>query len=496
MPSVMISVFEKSQGSLTLHAIHEFGRAMASRDVTPWLPAIATGIGSMRQLTSRLGAIKLFQNEFETAMDLQKEPAKPKEKKEQDTEDLKRCLAESLAKTPSGGLLQVIDGDDRLLIETARSRGERFVSDVVLPLCKLVIRNTDFIANICTRLSEEASQQWLSAATVRSCTGDIVDVLAREISDRCALQAATESKTACFQPTQQSAYSMSMLSISTDVYHTHHTRLSWRATSTLLCLCEKLELYDPVSKLLRPIIDIARSAGVGDHTEFLIPLLQTLSCDLAQSQYSLKHYQSLFQEVLLSYIKNYVGRKPTPPKDWRREKTKDRSCGSLSYSASTRNNGICNDCSALNDFLAAPDRSEWRLKAGESRRKHIDRQQYGLDFKTSLDKSERPFTLIISKTDESYRSTLNTWHGKRRSLISAFDYIGPEKLKIMLADRSDALMELYSDVTSENDIAPARQALGSLGEPQQNKKRGRESPEDVLPAKRAKQAQIIDLSEA
>ncbi len=81
-------------------------------------------------------------------------------------------------------------------------------------------------------------------------------------------------------------------------------------------------------------------------------------------------------------------------------------------------------------------------------------------------------------------------------MVSAFDAIGLEKLKIMLADRFDALMELYSDVTAEKDIAPARRALGSLGEPEQNKKRGREEAEDALPAKRARQVQIIDLSEA
>ncbi len=437
--------------------------------------------------------MKLFQKEYETAIDLQREPAKPEEKKEQDTEDLKRCLAESLALGPSKGWLQITDGDDGLLIQTARSRGESFMSDVMLPLCKLVIRNTDFVANICTALSEEASQQWLSAATVRSFTGEIVDFLACEISDHCALRAANESKTACFQPTQDSAYSMSRPSISTNSYH---QRLSRRAITSLLCLCEKLELYDPVSKLLQPIIEIAHSAGVGDHTEILIPLLQSLSRDLVESRHSLKYYQSLFQEVLLSYVKDYVGLKPTPPKDWSRQKTKDTCYGSLSHSTFGRNNGICDDCSALNDFLAAPDRSEWRLKAAEPRRKHIDNYHYGLDFKTSLDKSEKPYTLIVSKTDESYRSTLNSWHGKRRSLISVFDYIGPEKLKLMLADHFDALMELYADVTSEKDIAPARQALGSLGEPQQNKKRGRESPEDVLPTKRAKQTQIIDLSEA
>ena len=433
--------------------------------------------------------MKLFQKEYETAIDLQREPAKPEEKKEQDTEDLKRCLAESLAIEPSRGLLQITNGDDGLLIQTARSRGERSMSDFLLPLCKLVIRITDFVANICTALSKEASQQWLSAAIVRSFTGDIVNYLAREISDHCALQVVNESKTACFQPTQESAYSMSW---SLDTYH---RRLSWRAISTLLCLCEKLELYDPVSRLLQPIIEIARSAGVGDHTEFLIPLLQHLSRDLAESRQSLKHYQSLFQEVLLSYIKDHVGPKPTPPKDWSRQKTKDACYGSLSHSTFSRNTRICYDCSALNDFLAAPDRSEWRLKAGERRRKHIDRHHYGPDVKISLDKSEKPFTLIISKTDESYRRALNLWHGKRQSLISVFDYIGPEKLNLMLADHSDALMELYSDVTSEKDIAPARQALESLGEPQQNKKRGRESPEDVLPAKRVKQAQIIDLSE-
>lgn len=434
-----------------------------------------------------------FQNEYETAKDLQKKPANPTEQKEQDTEDLKWCLAESLAKRPSGGLLQIADGDETLLIQTARSRGEIFVSHVMLPLCKLVIRNTDFIANICTTLSEEVSQQWLSAPVVQSFTSDIVDFLAREISDRCTLQAANESKTACFQPTQDSAYSMSILSMSTNIYH---KRMSWRALSALLCLCEKLELYDSVPKLLQPIIKIARSAGVGDHTEFLIPLLESLSHDLAESEHSLQEYQSLFQEVLQSFIKEYVGLKPAPPKDWSREKTKGMCHGSFSNRSLSRDQGICDDCSALNDFLAAPDRSEWRLKAAEPRRKHVDRQSYGIDFKTSLDKSEKPFTLIVSKTDDSYRRTLNTWHQKSRSLISAFDYIGQKKLKTMLADQYDAFMELYSDVTSGKDITLTRQPLGSLGEPQQNKKRGRESPEGALPSKRAKETHIIDLSEA
>ena len=436
--------------------------------------------------------MRQFQNQYETTINLQKEPAKPKKKEEQDTKDLKRCLADSHAKMPSGGLLQITDGDDGSLIQMIHSRGESFVSDVILPLCKLVIRNTDFIANICTMLSEEAIQQRLSAATVRSSTGEIVDFLARELNKHCALRAANESKTAFFQPPQVSAYSMSWRSISTDGYH---KRLSRQAISTILCLCEKLELYDPVSKLLQSIIEIARSAGVGDHTEFLIPLLQSLSRDLVESRHSMKHYQSLFQEVLLSYLNDYVGLKPTPPKDWSREKTKDRCHGSSPYGTSSRNNGICDDCSALNDFLGAPDRSEWRLKAAEPRRKHVGRQEYDLDIKTSVDKSEKPFTLIISKTDKSYRSTLNSWHGKRQSLISAFDSIGPEKLKTMLADHFDAVMELYSDVTSRKDTAPARKPIGSLSEAQQNKKRCPEDLEDVLPAKRAKQAEIIDLSE-
>ena len=446
----------------------------------------------MRQLTTRLGAIKRFENEYEIAIKIQKEPAKSKKKKKQDTDDLKRCLNNSLAKKPSGGLLQITDGDDRVLIDTVRSCGESFVCDVMLPLCRLVIRNTDFIANVCTMLSEEASQQWLSGTIVRSFTGGMVNFLAREISDHCASRAVNESKTACFQPTQYSAYSMSMLSISRDSFH---ERLSWEAISKLLCLCEKFEMDDPASTLVKSMNEIARSAGVGDHTEFLIPLVQSLSRDLAESRHHLDNYHSLFQEVLLSYIKDYVGRKPTPHANWTREKATDKCHGSVSHSKFGHNYGICDDCSALNDFLAAPDRSEWRLKAAEPRRKHIDWQQHGLDIKTFVDKSEKPFTLIVSKTDESYRSSLTSWHGKCRSLISVFDSIGPEKLKMMLADRSDAIMELYSDVTSGQDIAPARHTLGSLGSPQQNRKRGRESTEEVLDVKRTKTTQIIDLSE-
>ncbi len=113
----------------------------------------------------------------------------------------------------------MIDRDDGLLIQTARSHRETFVSDMILPLCKLVIRNTNFIANICAKLSKEASQHWLSAKIIRSFTGDIVEFLAHEISDRYTSQTANESKTAYFQPTQHSTHSTFMLSISTDKYH-------------------------------------------------------------------------------------------------------------------------------------------------------------------------------------------------------------------------------------------------------------------------------------
>ena len=438
----------------------------------------------MRRLASRLDAIKLFENEYETALNLQEGPANPTKKDKQDHEELKRCLAESLAKNFGEGLLQIVDGDDELLIQTARSRGESFVSGNVLPLSKLVMRNVDFIVGICSKLSEEASQEWLSVALVRSFTSDIVDLLVHEIRNHCALQAANESKTACFQPTQFSDHSMSYF-ISTDSYH---RRLSWRALSALFCLCEKLELHDPVPRLLQPIFEIARSAGVGDHTEFLIPLLQSLFDDLAESRHSLQHYRSLYREILQSIIKDYVGLKPSPPEDWSRDRKNDRCYHD-------RIQGICDDCSALNEFLSAPDRSEWRFQAAEKRRKHIDHRRYGLDLKTSLERSEKPFTLILSKTEESYRKALHDWHGKRRTLTSTLDYIGPEKLKMMLADHHGPFMKLYSDVASGEGDSCARQPLEPLGEPQQNRKRGRESPEDALPSKRVKEVQIIDLSE-
>ena len=443
----------------------------------------------MRRLTLRLGAVKLFQYEYLAALNLRKKPAIPTKKRAIDTKDLQRCLDESLAK----GSLQIVDGDDSLLIETARSRGESFVSDVMLPISKLVIRNTDFIANICSMLFEEARQQWLSAAVVRTFVSNVVNVLARTISDHCALQAANESKTARFQPTQSSAYSMSMLSIPGNVYH---TCLSWRALSALLCLCEKLELYDAVPELLQPIVKIARSAGMGDHTEFLIPLLKFLFHDLAVSQNSLQHYQTLFRDALLSLIKDYVGFKPTPPKDWSREKAKNKCYHPSSNSIFERSQGICDDCSALNDFLVAPDRSEWRFRAAGDRRKHIDNQHYRLDFTTSLDKSEKPFTLIISKTDDSYHNTLRAWHGRCQTLISAFDNIGQDKLKMMLAGSHDAIVELYEDVTTGKDTARARLPLEPAGGLKLNRKRGRESRQDTPPEKRAKKVQIIDLSEA
>ena len=448
----------------------------------------------MRRLTLRLNAVKLFQYEYDTALNLRKQPTTPSEKDPKETEDLKGCLVNSLGR----GSLDIADGDDRLLIETARSHGESFVFRVMRPISLSVIRNTDFIANICSMLSEETSQPWLSAAAFQKFINAVINNLARAISDHCALRAANESKTALFQPPKNPAYPITIYSISEDIYP---TSLSWRALSALLCLCEKLELYGPVPKLLKPIISIARSAGPGDHTDFLIPLLQSLSQDLAVSQHSLKDYQRLFQEALLSLIKEYVGFKPTPSKDWTRAKANDRCSGDLTYRTFDRrlnrgNKEICDDCSELNDFLVAPDRSEWRFKAVGDRRKHIETISYGRDFKTSVDKSEKPFTLIVTKTDESYRNDLKAWEGRCRSLISTFDVIGQEKLKMMLAEKYQTIMELYEDVKTGKDGARARMPLVPVAELKTNRKRERESEEDAPPEKRAKKVEIIDLSEA
>ena len=79
-----------------------------------------------------------------------------------------------------------------------------------------------------------------------------------------------------------------------------------------------------------------------------------------------------------------------PPRDWGR--TNPLKCG-------------CADCRTLGAFLLDPDQREWRLKAVQDKRRHVEQSIHGaacdLDLRT--EKRGSPHTLVALKNQASYQ---------------------------------------------------------------------------------------------
>ena len=272
--------------------------------------------------------------------------------------------------------------------------------------------------------------------------------------DHCASQGDNEPKSRGFQPPEQSSYPA--------IYRTEFKKpMSPQALTTLLQHCKKLELFESAAQLLLPLEHIAARPGMIDHTNLLIPVLESLPSEVVENPTNLQHYQRLFQVVLLSYMRDYIKVKPSKRDDWTREKRQ-------SY-----NNCSCLNCSELDGFLASPMKSEWRYKAAERERKHIDRQLYSIDCSPSVDKSKgTPFTLVVTKNNDSYENELGDWQQRCSLAQSTFDCLGHEKLKAMLAERYGETMEEFSaTIAGRPNIFTERQPLAPLTETHTNRKR-------------------------
>ena len=396
-----------------------------------------------------------------------------------------RCLAQSLTQSPKDGLLVVRERDADAFVLRARSHGESFVLDVMVPICKMVIGNIDFLASITSGLCIEIDKNRLSLSTVQRFAAEVIELLGQKMCNHCASRGNKKPKCSDFQPPEKSSYPA--------IYQTGYKKpMSPQALTTLLRHCKKLELFESAVQLLLPLEHIAARPGMIDHTNLLLPVLQSLPSEVVEDPTNLQHYQRLFQVVLLSYMRNYIKVKPSKPDNWTREKRQSRN-NYTSY-----DNCSCSTCSEFDDFLASPVKSEWRYKAAEPQRKHIDRQLYSIDCSTSVDKSKgTPFTLVVTKTNKSYEKELRDWQQRCSLAQSSFDSLGHEKLKAMLAERYGETMEEFSATIAGRPYTfTERQPLASLAETHSNRKRayndldGHESP-----MKRPKKVEVIDLED-
>jgi hypothetical protein len=96
------------------------------------------------------------------------------------------------------------------------------------------------------------------------------------------------------------------------------------------------------------------------------------------------------REAALDHLRRRIALPLAPPPDW------------------TRDNPVrcrCAECLALGAFLIAPDQQQWRLKAHQERRTHVENtvRNAVCDLDLATERRGSPHTLVATKNEASYR---------------------------------------------------------------------------------------------
>ncbi|MFO0799650.1 MAG: 2OG-Fe(II) oxygenase [Gemmataceae bacterium] len=101
-------------------------------------------------------------------------------------------------------------------------------------------------------------------------------------------------------------------------------------------------------------------------------------------------------DAVRAELERATAAEPTPPTDWTRPATVE--CR-------------CNFCTQLNAFLADPTAEVGRIPASEDRRRHVIQQveRHRSDVTHRLERTGRPFTLVLTKTTGSYERAVQRY---------------------------------------------------------------------------------------
>ena len=96
------------------------------------------------------------------------------------------------------------------------------------------------------------------------------------------------------------------------------------------------------------------------------------------------------REASLDHLRQRIALPLEPPRDWTRANPLECSCA---------------DCRALGAFLGAPDQQQWRLKAAQDRRGHVEQnvRRVACDLDLGTERRGSPHVLVATKNDASYQ---------------------------------------------------------------------------------------------
>ncbi|KAL8869539.1 MAG: hypothetical protein Q9174_004199 [Haloplaca sp. 1 TL-2023] len=495
MPSLLIPAIGQAPYSLGIDARQRLAQAIVSRDVTPWLPVISASIAGKPSLSFRLADIMEFEREYKQAVVLSKSPERTAGTEKDKEALVQKCMNEALIKEPKDGLLQVGAQSIHLtLLTRVRSQGESSVLEIVLPICKLVVRDMNFVADVLSQLFREIKNEWVSRSTVSTFARQVVPLLAEEMTNLYASTSSRQATAENVQPrTQYPWYNAGRTAYG-------HMSMPHGAIAKLFTHCEMLELHDSSSVLTRALLKIVNGSGTSEAIKtndlyvFFMPLIRSLVAELPAVSNDLLRYRVLIHQVLYDHFKNHVGERPYPPQNLSRAGNTSSCSVGRGYHKAHIDWYDCKECRALNDFFTAPDRSEWLYKGSAPDRQHLERRMRGLDcnFWTD-DRHGTPYTLIIQKNANSYHNAFNAWQGRSVAAKRELGNFGQERLKAFLGDQFESTMEQLSEVISGKPMPAGRQPLTPLTASTQNNKRASEGLENGPDGKRAKHVDVIDL---
>ena len=199
--------------------------------------------------------------------------------------------------------------------------------------------------------------------------------------------------------------------------------------SLLLCDCQTLHLTTELNLLVSNLAEEAKTINLDWFEYTVFPFLKVLASTVQRTKIPLQHspFQSLFQQVLSTYVEHYVRLEPQISKDWSRP-TVARDC---------------QDCGDWNIFLANPNQQVFRFKAAAKRRDHIFSKVSDTGIEQYTDKSKgSPYSLVLTKNTKYYELAHKAWEHRCTIAKNHLQGVDTE------IDLRPFLGELYDPITS------------------------------------------------
>lgn len=155
----------------------------------------------------------------------------------------------------------------------------------------------------------------------------------------------------------------------------------------------------------------------------------------------------LYQSVLVSYSRRFVGEKPPRPEDWARAQVP---CS-------------CRDCEMLNSFITSPTQKVGWFAIGKSRRMHLHQQLNNAKetYTHITERTGNPQTLIVTKTRKEWESKVKAWETCRAEASVEFKSYRLETLRELLGDEFQNIITGLSDAERGDERAAKRQKGGA-----------------------------------